>query len=91
MTDPVFLFGTLRHAPVRTAVLGSPASVRDAQLSDHTVLDVGGYPVLTDRRGACAEGQLLWPDAAQLARLDQYEGLFGYSRQRVTTSDDQVV
>ena len=33
---------------------------------------------------------MLWPDAAQLARLDQYEGLFGYSRQRMTTRADQV-
>lgn len=91
MNTPVFLFGTLRHKPVRDAVLGSAAKVEITQLRDHAVLDAGGYPVLLERSGACADGVLLWPDSEQLARLDQYEGLFGYARQCMTANAGRAV
>lgn len=91
MNTPIFLFGTLRHKPVRDAVLGSAATVQPTQLWDYAVLDADKYPVLMERSGACADGLLLWPDAKQLARLDQYEGLFGYSRHRMTAGAGQVV
>lgn len=80
MSDPVFLFGTLRHAPLRAVVLGAEAPARASQLPDHTVLAHKGYPLLAMRDGAQAEGVLLWPTDAQRDRLDLYEALFGYSR-----------
>jgi len=81
MNHPVFLFGTLRHHPLRAAVLGAEAPFEDSRLPGHTVLEQNGYPVLTARDGAVATGLLLRLDAPELARLDLYESLFGYTRQ----------
>lgn len=81
MSDPVFLFGTLRHAPLRAVVLGGACAAQDGQLPGYRVLDHNGYPALVAYEDASAAGILLRPDAPQLARLDLYESLFGYSRQ----------
>ena len=80
MTAAVFLFGTLRHAPLRAAVLGDECPVEPAHLDGYRVLDRGGYPALVAQDEARADGVVLRPDTAQLARLDLYEGLFGYTR-----------
>lgn len=83
MSDPVFLFGTLRYGPLRAAVLGGEAPARGGQLPGHIVLKHAGYPVLVAQDAASASGILLRPDATQLARLDLYESLFDYTRQSV--------
>lgn len=80
MNEPVFLFGTLRHAPLRAVVLGTDLTARAGQLPDHTVLEHAGYPVLVARDDACAEGVVLRPDRVQRDRLDLYESVFGYTR-----------
>lgn len=91
MMHPVFLFGTLRHAALREAVLGADLPVQAAILPDHAVLDHAGYPLLVPQRGAGAEGCMIWPDALNLAALDFYEALFAYHRQAVTGPDGQAV
>lgn len=75
----LFVYGTLRHATVRRAVLGAdldPAFVRPASLPDFTVCKVAGasYPMLVAASGQQAPGLLLsglgqpWID-----RLDRFE------------------
>lgn len=91
MTDPVFLFGTLRYDPLRRAVLGGECPAQLAQLPDHDVIDRNGYPALMDRMGTVAQGMVVSPDAGQLARLDLYEGLFGYARARATDAKGRAV
>lgn len=91
MTDTVFLFGTLRHEPLRDAVLGAACPVRPAALPGFQVLDHDGSPMLVAQDGAQAEGVVLCPDPVQLARLDLYESLFGYTRQQAQDADAKVV
>lgn len=95
----LFVFGTLRDDPLREAVAGGPLPGRAAWLADHAVaraLDAGGapqpFPILAARPGARAEGLLLAPDAAQLARLDAYEAIFRYGPEpvRVETAEGPV-
>ncbi|MBN2760542.1 MAG: NUDIX domain-containing protein [Rhodobacteraceae bacterium] len=91
MSFPIFLFGTLRHAPLRAAVLGSDCPAHPIQLAGFQVVEHAGYPVLSSQSGAVAEGLVLTPNADQLARLEFYEGLFGYSRHLITDEQEQSV
>ena len=91
MNEKVFLFGTLRHAPLRAAVLGGDIPAQPARLPDHAVIDHHGYPALVARSGAVAHGVELSPDAGHLARLDLYEGLFGYRPTPTTGADGRMV
>lgn len=91
MTPPLFLFGTLRHAPLLAAVMGGQAHARPGGLAGYTVRTHKGYPVLVAQNGARAEGVLVQPDAAQLDRLDFFERLFGYDRQTLTDAQGQEV
>ncbi|MGR3541259.1 MAG: NUDIX domain-containing protein [Hasllibacter sp.] len=77
---PVFLFGTLRHPPLRRAVLGADVATVPAVLPGRTVRRAvrGDWPLLTP--GEAAEGELVRPDANALARMDWYEALFDYHR-----------
>lgn len=77
---PLFLFGTLRHAPLLAAVLGRACETQPAQLEGWSVARSGDgpWPVLV--QGGVAEGEVLEASAADLARLDWYESLFGYVR-----------
>lgn len=91
---PLFVFGTLRHAPLLAAVAGGPVPARPAVLPDHAVaraLAPDGapqpFPLLVPRPGAQAEGLILTPDPVQRARLDAYEALFDY---RVETAEVQA-
>jgi nudix-type nucleoside diphosphatase (YffH/AdpP family) len=83
--DPLFVFGTLRHGPLRAAVAGGAVPARPARLAGHAVaraLAPDGtpqpFPMLVARPGAWAEGLLLRPTPDQRARLDAYEALFDY-------------
>ena len=88
---PLFVFGTLRHAPLLAAVAGGAVPARPAVLADHAAaraLAADGtpqpFPLLVPRPGARAEGLLLSPDAGQRARLDAYEALFDYRVEAAT-------
>ena len=77
----IFLYGTLRDAELRVIVLGADAPVQEAVLPGHAVHWAKDqmFPTITRQPGAEACGLLLsGPDAATLARLDFYEGGFGY-------------
>ncbi len=89
----LFLFGTLRHAPLLRAVLsdGSRATTRPASLAEHEVRQAAGevFPLLVPAPGEAAEGLLL-EDASEAdrERLDFYEAMFGYDRQAVNVTTD---
>ena len=87
---PVFLFGTLRHAPLFELVGGCPLSGVAATLPETACeLAMGGdWPVLVARPGAVAPGLLIRVDPDTLARLDFYEAVFGYVRETVTVRTD---
>lgn len=80
---PIFLYGSLCHAPLRAVVAGDDGGgpIRPARLKDHAVFMAEGesFPMIVAREGAEAEGILLTePSEQALARLDYYEGGFGY-------------
>lgn len=84
----LFVYGTLRAAALMEAVAGAGAqSAAPATLADYAVLPLAGnvVPFIRAQPGATAPG-VLWGglDAAQIARLDLYEGAFGYRRAPVT-------
>ncbi len=86
----LFFYGTLAHLPLLEVVLGRPmqsGQAVPASLSDftsHWVKDQA-YPMLAAEPGACADGVLVSALTAQdFARLDFYEGGFGYSLQTVS-------
>ncbi|MCC5968413.1 MAG: NUDIX domain-containing protein [Pararhodobacter sp.] len=97
---PLFLYGTLRHAPLLAAVSGE-AGLRSvsALLPDHAIAHavsragvVQSFPLFTTRPGSSAAGLLIHPDAAARARLDAYERAFGYDVSLITvqTADGPV-
>lgn len=80
-THQVFVYGTLRYAPVRLVVMGS--------LGDPTSAVLEGYQRdgldLSPQSESDVEGLLLRVNAAKLARLDRYERLgIRYERVQVT-------
>lgn len=82
--DPIFLFGTLLHEPLRQIVLGGAATIRPAHLDGYGVFRVAdtGFPLIRQSARTVAEGLLLSdPDAEMLARMDYYESAFGYRRE----------
>ncbi|WP_370207218.1 NUDIX domain-containing protein [Pararhodobacter marinus] len=88
---PLFLFGTLRHAPLLDAVAGAPLDGEAATLADHAVsraVDGAGiaqrFPLCAAQPGAVAPGLLVRPDARAMARLDAYEQLWHYRPEPVT-------
>ena len=81
MTD-FFLFGSLRHAPLLTLVLGQPAGARaqPAVLADHQALLAGprGPATLCGRPGQEADGLLLRGlSAGEAERLAFWAGVTG--------------
>ncbi|SDJ78322.1 gamma-glutamylcyclotransferase family protein [Billgrantia gudaonensis] len=83
-THEVFVYGTLRYAPVRWLVYGRVGDPQPAVLEDYrrNGLDIDEAP---EER---VEGLLIEVDASELARLDRYERLgLRYERQSVTLSD----
>lgn len=84
----LFIYGTLRHFPLLEIVLGAEYSVQheSAVLPDHAVYRAkdAHFPMIVVQAGASAEGLLLSLSKAQLARLDFYEGGFGYKTRDVS-------
>lgn len=81
---PLFLYGTLCHLPLLHVVLGHMPEVLEAVLPDHAVYWAAGhdFPVILPQPGAEARGLLLEGLTAEdRARLDYYEGPFGYETQ----------
>lgn len=88
-----FLYGTLCHPPLLEAVLGRKVEMRPGVLPDHAVYwaSDGPYPLIRSVAGAAAEGALIAVDADGAARLDYYEGGFGYAAHRVTVRESDGV
>ncbi|MGR3491033.1 MAG: NUDIX domain-containing protein [Shimia sp.] len=84
----VFLYGTMRWRPLFELVVGD-ASWENATLPAHAVFwsKAGPYPVIAPAFGR-ALGKVVDMDAEGRARLDYYEGGFGYALQPVTLGDD---
>lgn len=84
MTTSLFVYGTLRHLPLLEAVIGHPlaeAQYHAASFPDHLARWAAGqaFPLLVQEAGAQADGLLLTGlNAQDMARLDFYEGGFGY-------------
>lgn len=76
-----FFYGTLRHLPLLTIVLGRAPEAVPARLSGHAVRRAmdGAFPVLVAEPGAEAEGILVrGVGLAERARMDHYEGGFAF-------------
>lgn len=91
MTGSFFFYGTLCHLPLLTEVLGRDPGAVPARLADHAVHWAEGqdFPMIVHHPGAAARGLLVAgltdPDRA---RLDFYEGGFGYRTRAVTVATD---
>lgn len=91
----LFLYGTLCHLPLLETVLGRPPRVMPATLDGHAVhwAEGGAFPLIVAAPGQVAQGLVLCdvtPDDA--ARLDFYEGGFGYgTRAQRVTAGGQVL
>lgn len=91
--DPVFVFGTLRHDGLRATVLGDAGGVRavPAILSGARAHWVEGadYPMLVEDPEGRAEGLVLEGlSEVHRARLDYFEGGFGYDLVPVEVQTD---
>jgi len=90
-----FFFGTLCHAPLLRQVLGRDLRGLPGTLADHAVhwAQDAPYPMLLPQVGSTAPGLLLdGLTASDVARLDFYEGGFGYTTQEVQVqAEGQVV
>lgn len=90
MTTRIFLFGTLRSAEKLAVVLGrSDFEMAEAALDGFQVYwdAEQRFPVLDEIQGATATGVVITATSDDLARLDWYEGAFGYDRVPVTLAD----
>ncbi len=91
--EMLFLYGTLRHLPLLEMVLGrqvAPQELRAARLPGAAVTWVDGqpYPMIRLGGGPGAEGIVMaGASEADRARLDFYEGGFGYALVPVTLED----
>ena len=79
----LFVYGTLKSHSLMAAVAGpGPLTPVPARLHEYAVYPLAGnvVPFIAPTAGGRAEG-LVWQglNAAQMARLDAYEGAFGYS------------
>lgn len=83
----IFVYGTLCYPPLLQAVLGHAARSLPAVLPDHAVYWArgGAFPLIVRQPGGQAAGLLLCDlTSADVARLDFYEGGFGYDLADVT-------
>ncbi len=82
----LFLYGTLLHGPLLETVVGRPVQARPAHLADHSVRAVRAepFPMIVRDPGAAADGVLLEGLSPEdLARLDFYEGAYGFTLSEV--------
>lgn len=92
MTRNLFFYGTLRHVPLLEIVLGRPVS--DGELTE-TRLDTaevrwageGAFPLILMGQGDGATGLVTALSVTDIARLDFYEGSFGYALAAVTLAN----
>ena len=91
----LFVYGTLQSEALMAAVAGAGTlSCADATLPDYAVYEIAGdvAPGIAEEDGAEAVG-CIWSglSESQVARLDIYEGAFGFPRQmmRVSTNGGQ--
>ncbi|MEM9437159.1 MAG: NUDIX domain-containing protein [Pseudomonadota bacterium] len=84
----IFLYGTLRYRPLLDIVAGREVDARPARLPGHAVFWAGeeSYPRIAEADGI-AEGLLIDSDAAA-ARIDFYEGGYGYAVKPVTVETE---
>ena len=79
-----FFYGTLCHPPLLQTVLGRAAATRPARLAGHSVAwaEGGAFPLIFPAAGGMADGLLCEGLSGEdVARLDFYEGGFGYDAQ----------
>lgn len=84
--EHLFFYGTLCHLPLLRAVLGHDVAPEPAVLPGHAVFWAQGqaFPLIQLVPGGRAEGVLLRdPTPQDVARLNFYEGGFGYVRREV--------
>lgn len=86
MIQPLFLYGTLCHGPLREAVLGLGHMVREARLPGYrTAWGAGAdYPVIVPSDGEAVGLLVEGLDAGALDRANWFEGGFGYRLEPVT-------
>ncbi|MGL4282031.1 MAG: NUDIX domain-containing protein [Albidovulum sp.] len=87
-----FFYGTLCHPPLLRTVLGRDLVMEPARLPDHSVFWVKGraFPVLL-AGGEGAPGVVVRGLTAEdVARLDFYEGGFGYETREVTVEGGEL-
>lgn len=91
--DAIFLYGTLRHAPLLLAVLGrmpGPDDLIPGTLPDHTVHWAQGqsFPMIAAEPRQAAPGLILQnPTHEDIDRLNYFEGGFAYHLQQLTAFD----
>ncbi|MDW3221640.1 MAG: NUDIX domain-containing protein [Paracoccaceae bacterium] len=91
----LFFFGTMQHRALFDAVAGDCSHIRlsPAELADYSVQAVleGPFPTLVAKQGTTAPGLLAeGVTDAELARLDYYEGAFGYVLRDVVLADGRA-
>lgn len=80
MSEALFLYGTLCHAPLREAVLGLGHVVSEARLPGYTVHWAEGhdFPVMVAGQGVATGLLVEGLDGEARERADWFEGGFGY-------------
>lgn len=81
---PLFIYGTLCHLPLLQAILGRVPHAQPATLHGYSVYWAEGddFPLAVAEHGGSSQGLLLADLTAEdMARLDYYEGPFGYDAQ----------
>lgn len=84
-----FFYGTLCHLPLLRVVLGREVAVQACRLADHAVYWAKdqAFPMVTPQPGADAAGVLVQDlSDIDIARVDFYEGGFGYETRTVPVS-----
>lgn len=91
----VFVYGTLRYAPIRYVVMGTSGSPETASLGGYRRCGLNIAPITAPSVTAqptpnsVINGLVLDVSAAELARLDRYEQLgVRYTRRQITLQDD---
>lgn len=87
----IFVYGTLCHIPLLRIVLGRPVETNTASLANHAVFWADGhsFPLIRSHPGGVANGLLIKNLSSEdCARLDYYEGPFGYHLQEVKVTLD---